>query len=302
MKKLLTSFCLALNLFGKAFAANLDYTNCQSLEDVIILETLQIKDSHPLDHENLANLYTCRGESYLLNDQYKNAIEDFKIANSHLGYSTNSDRDMILAFRGVFGASIGYDKLGMQEDCIQSLEQLQIIINQVGCDHCLENNPCQENSIKAANKKTFSYKIIKCNNISKNFYSSQNLILKCKHKKKSKQTEQEDTAITQDGTNTDTYDDILGPDQPPDSDWCKEIVVGVGAAMEVIAMKAPTPWVKGILMSAIAALTTRATKCCDAGNFWKACVAPITRKWRDWNNKAKVFTYPNQDNLELYTN
>ena len=294
--------CLGVSLVGKVFPGEIDYASCQSIEDVIALETIHIEKTHSFDHEDLANLHVCRGESYLLNNQYKNAVEDFKIANSHLGYATNSDGDMILAFRSAFGEAVGYDNLGMMEESLQSLEQLQVIANHVGCSHCLENNRCQQEIVETINKKTLPYKIVHCVNLSKDLHNFQHLIVKCKKNKDPKQMQPNSSSGVQNNASTDNYDDILGPIQPPDSDWCKEVVVGVGAAMEVIAMRAPTPWIKGALMGTIAALTTRATRCCDAGGFWKACVSPITRKWKDWNDRAKVFTYPNQSNLDLYTN
>ena len=54
--------------------------------------------------------------------------------------------------------------------------------------------------------------------------------------------------------------------------------------------------------SEIEALITRGVKCCQTGNFWKACVAPIARKWREWKNNKEKSILPNEQNLPLYIN
>lgn len=56
------------------------------------------------------------------------------------------------------------------------------------------------------------------------------------------------------------------------------------------------------LAQLIEALITRGMKCCQAGGFWKACVAPITRKWREWKNNKERSVLPNAQNLPLYVN
>jgi hypothetical protein len=70
--------------------------------------------------------------------------------------------------------------------------------------------------------------------------------------------------------------------------------------MDAIACLAPNIAVRVALIGVIEALLTRALKCCQAGGFWKACVAPIVRKWRDWNNNKENSILPNKQNLPLY--
>lgn len=100
-------------------------------------------------------------------------------------------------------------------------------------------------------------------------------------------------------TDHDDYSDILGPNKPPTPDWCEEVVVGTGRAMEIIAGLAPNYAVKAVLIGIIEALMTRCLKCCKTGDFWKDCVAPIARKWREWNNNQNHLP-PNSNNLPLY--
>ena len=47
--------------------------------------------------------------------------------------------------------------------------------------------------------------------------------------------------------------------------------------------------VKACVIATIDSLKERGLKCCRTGGFWKACVAPIARKWKkhktDWENR-----------------
>jgi len=95
----------------------------------------------------------------------------------------------------------------------------------------------------------------------------------------------------------DQYSDIGGPNDSPYPDWCEEVVTGVGRAMDAIACLAPSYSVKIVLIGIIEALITRGVKCCQAGGFWKACVAPITRKWKILDKNKNDNIYPNKDNI-----
>jgi hypothetical protein len=75
--------------------------------------------------------------------------------------------------------------------------------------------------------------------------------------------------------------------------WCEEVVVGVAKAMQEIVQKS----VRGkgkrtALAGIIAILETRALRCCETGDFWKACVLPIVKKWQLWKDKWNNFGIP----------
>ncbi len=93
----------------------------QRSQDVIVKETKEIESTESSNHAELAQLYVSRGENYLLDTQYQNAIEDFQKANSHLGYSSSVDTDMMIAFRVAFGEAVGYDNLGIPEKTQQAM-------------------------------------------------------------------------------------------------------------------------------------------------------------------------------------
>lgn len=250
-------------------AVTLDYSDCLTIQDAICKETRAIGDTFPTNYEELSQLFVARGESYLFEGQYENAVSDFLQATSLLG-NINPKNALTLAFRTEFGKIISYDNLAMHEMALEALEQFQTIVDHMICSDCLENHPCQDNAISSASRQSF-----------------QDLVIHCKHSKNEGQTQQ------------DNYSDILAPNPLP-SNWCMEVVAGTGRSMEVIALLAPNHAIKAALVGIIEMLTQRAIKCCQTGNFWKACVAPICRKWREWNNYKTQELFPNDKNLPLY--
>ena len=78
------------------------------------------------------------------------------------------------------------------------------------------------------------------------------------------------------------------------------MVVGVATSMQTIASMAHKWGVKAALIGLIEALKQKGLKCCQAGDFWKACVAPITRKWREWKNNKERQVLPTEENLPSY--
>jgi hypothetical protein len=260
---LVAYFCIAIGF--SSYATEIDYTKYKSIQDVIARETQEIHNISSADHEELAQLFVSRGESYLLNAQYENAIEDFHNAKSHLGYSHNVDTAMVIAFRAALGETVSYDNLGMTESTQEAIQQLQTIASYIGCANCMQDRPCQGMTMASSNILHFS-----------------NIIRPARKQ------------------NQDNYSDIIGPNEPPYSDWCEETVTGVGRAMDAIACLAPNYVVKVALIGVIEALMTRGIKCCQAGGFWKACVAPIARKWKEWKDKKENNIYPNSNNLPTF--
>ena len=100
----------------------------------------------------------------------------------------------------------------------------------------------------------------------------------------------------------DDYSDIYGPNQAPSLGWCEEVVTGVGRAMDAIACLAPNHGVKVVLIGVVEAMITRGVKCCQTGGFWKACAAPISRKWKEWKANKEKHGRPTQAQLPLYVN
>jgi hypothetical protein len=107
-------------------------------------------------HDELAQLYVTRGESYLLDAQYEKAVEDFYVADSQTEYVCNIANAMIVAFRTAFGLAVCYDNLGMQEEANLMLEQLKGIASNIGCDNCARHKACSELIFSAViNKRNF---------------------------------------------------------------------------------------------------------------------------------------------------
>lgn len=284
-------FCLFF--CAKLQANRIDETTCNSIQGMIERETREIAHTPSTHHEKLAELYTNRGESYLFNKQYEKAVQDFQNGLSHIGYFRDISTAAVIAFRATFGEVISYDNLGMHEQVQKTLAQLQTIVEYVGCNDCLENNPCLER-VKPSANRLFSHHLTKP---AVNTLKIRDRISACKHKKEKDSQPQGNQNNSQDN-----YSDIGGPNQPPEPDWCEEIVMGTATLMEGIALLAPSWAVKTTLIAVLEAFKQRALKCCQAGGFWKACVAPIVRKWGEWKNNKEKGILPNDQNLSLYIN
>ncbi|MDN3506126.1 MAG: hypothetical protein P0S96_02750 [Simkaniaceae bacterium] len=72
--------------------------------------------------------------------------------------------------------------------------------------------------------------------------------------------------------------------------------------MDAIACLASNHIVKAALIGVIETLVARGVKCCQTGSFWKACVAPIARKWKEWKDNKENHFPPTEGNLWKYIN
>ena len=72
--------------------------------------------------------------------------------------------------------------------------------------------------------------------------------------------------------------------------------------MEGIALLSSSWAIKTTLIACLEAGKQRALKCCQAGGFWKACVAPMARKWKQWKDNRERGFAPNATNLSVYMN
>ena len=259
-KVILVVACLSFLVGLKCFSDEIDYADCKTIEDVITRETEEIRNIQTIDHDELAQLHASRGESYLLSAEYEKALKDFQAACSEIKMSNDVESSMFVGFRILLGAAVCYDNLGMKDDCQLAIANLQAIVKYMGCQNCLKQRPRFEIS------RTFGN-------------GCQPFLRRCAN---------------------DNYSDIGGPDKEPELGWCEEVVIGVGRTMDAIAILAPNPAVKIALIGVIEALIQRGLKCCQTGGFWKACVAPITRTWREWNTNKKKGIFPNAQNLNLY--
>lgn len=150
------------------FSKECDYSHCRSLQDVINKETQEINITNQSNNQELAELYVSRGESYLLNNQYDKALEDFQNSNFHMGYCHDLNEIKIIAFRIAFGEAVSYDNLGMTKQAQDSIEHLKAIVMHIGCDDCIDHHPYQGMLAQSANEKPLkglvSYAINQANN------------------------------------------------------------------------------------------------------------------------------------------
>lgn len=257
--------CLIMSLFIVAFNASyadeINYSNCQSLQDVIVQETREIQNTNLAEHKELAHLHMLRAGSYTLAGASAEALDDIQTAYTHGRYCNDWATLVEVALNGSFFEVLNYDKLKMTEECDAALKNFQEAANLVGCPGC---HDCQNDFQHSSNTFHFS-----------------DLIKNCKHKSKKPSAPSAPAVV-------DDYSDILGPNVI-DPGWCEETVVGTAAAMMAIANQIDRFGVKVAVIGTIECLKERGLKCCRSGNFWKACVAPIARKWQklktDWEDR-----------------
>ncbi len=267
-------FCIGISIRLQASVIN--YSECRSLQDAIARETLEITSIDQDNYQELADLYVSRGESYLLDSQHEKAIEDFQKAIFYLEYSSDPDAANFTIFRALFGLVICYDNLNLDEQAQENLKKLQEISSRIGCNNYIDN------PIKKPPMERIDFH-------NKNRRAARSTGFHRGHSSRAQE-------------NQDSYDDVLGPNKAPSLGWCEEVIVGVGRAMDAIACLAPNYAVKIALIGIIEALMVRGVKCCQSGAFWKACVAPITRKWKEWKDNKEKNVLPTTQNLPRYTN
>lgn len=140
----------SLSLEVQAF--QIDYRKCESLEDVIKSETLQIEQTSYSNHEELASLYIARGESYLLAAKYNDALDDFQKANFQLEYINDEEVVFNFNFLSLLSEIVCYDALGYTEEADLGIKQLQLKVDQFKCTNCNRNTLESDNPILISNK------------------------------------------------------------------------------------------------------------------------------------------------------
>lgn len=98
----------------------------------------ETKSTGAFDLERHFQLQLSRGEHYLIQGEYKKALESFTEVSSHLQLMS-SECSLGLSFRAVLGQIISYDHLQMSENVSQGVQQLRAIISHMESAYC----PCQ---------------------------------------------------------------------------------------------------------------------------------------------------------------
>lgn len=87
---------------------------------IIERETTRIKETAPTEYQLLADAYSTRGESYLLLDQDRYALEDF-LSSYEYSLLVEGDDQTIPSLRALFGAFLVYARM-------ENLEQTQLLV------------------------------------------------------------------------------------------------------------------------------------------------------------------------------
>ena len=126
-------FCL---IGSKCLATEIDYNACNSLEEVIAKETIEIGKTSTADFAELAHLHVSRGESYMLAGSYEKALRDIQEGYAYGQKCDDRETLIAVALNGSFCEIIIYDNLGMTQECKVALTNFQDAANLIGCNGC----------------------------------------------------------------------------------------------------------------------------------------------------------------------
>ena len=189
---------------------------------------------------------------------------DFSQAIS-LQERSESTLDHGQAFRAHLGLAICSGIFGLTFEFEESIHILGHIIDEIQCSDCHAND--SDNSIldfDKSSKKIGSFSSLFTTRVPLRLLSSG------------------------DGNDEDA---ILGPDIPPRKGWCEEIVCSTSDLVRILASKSPIA-AQVALLAKIRQLEEKCLACCRSGAFWKTCVAPIVKKWKEWNEKWDLLRIP----------
>jgi hypothetical protein len=234
-----------------SFSRELNYC---ALEEAIANKTQQIAKTYATDHDELAQLYASRGEFHLFHFEYQQALDDFQTAYLHSQQISDDQTALFSAFQAIFGAAICYDNLEMHKAAQGSIQRLNLILDCMQyCEDCTER--------------------------------SSDLRLM----KSSLRVPEYNSLITLCANRGDDYSDIAGPNDVS-AGWCSECVKNTARKMrEMIDEYVKAYKQQQCLLQIVKRLENQAYNCCRSGAFWKSCVAPIARKWKEWKDFEEKF-------------
>ena len=95
-----------------------------------------IQQADPDDYNTLSDLYSSRGEDYLILDEDQNALTDFLLSYE---YALNcNEQDNNLLFRSLFGAFLVHIRSENIESAQEIFARLQSILSSSSCNECKE--------------------------------------------------------------------------------------------------------------------------------------------------------------------
>jgi tetratricopeptide (TPR) repeat protein len=129
LKLLYFSFiCILFNCHAEQ-----DYHLFNSIDEVIEYETGAIKRIVAETNEELAEYYISRGESYLISNQFEQALVDFQTAYE-LASDCNERVQPILVFRSLFGIAFASDESDSEEKLTEIASRLMQILDATTCN------------------------------------------------------------------------------------------------------------------------------------------------------------------------
>jgi len=261
-----------LNFLFTIACIGMEYSDCNTFEEVIAYETSIIDKIAENEYELLTDAYLSRGESYLLSSRYQEAILDLSTGYA-LALSCTSDQQPVLMLRALFCLAIVYGNLDMYEKVYELSNHIKIMLESFNCMLC-----------KNQNQQPINQKLRHFLHSPKSFdqvisgFDRQSLSL-AYH-----QSTNSAPYITQ------VNQPILGPSRISITE-CVDRVNGVQNAAKLLIIKARGE-IQYMLHMLIDDLSDKARFCCRKGGIWKECLQPIINKWHIWNEKWQIFGIP----------
>lgn len=216
-----------------------------SIQMAINSETTRISEISFSNYVEIAEAHITRGESYLICEEYENALQDFLTGLDAINYRNVGEKKE-LYIRTLFGLFIAYGNLNLFDQFYVTMEALRNILDSCKCENCHQINISSNNNCSKYLRNDFSSSLVKNQNSG------------CKAEEPS----------------------IAGPDVISVQD-CIERVDGTEFAIKALFSRARSE-IRFLAFEFIHALTVQARDCCYSGGLWKGCLRPIINKWQQW--------------------
>lgn len=285
--KNMTVLLLFLFVFQRfCSATEIDYTTFRSIEEVIEFETSSLSKTHHCDFEQLADLYASRGESLLLCNRFKEALDDFQQSYAYSEGIQDTNKYHMGIFRALFGQMLAYGDLDEPEMIHQIGECLNQILHSVQCSDCHKSPHVPSSLIDSASFPSAARRLstVSSSTVPPSMHSSKPKV----HATDQNYAKTDPSRVFLAADCEDVP--IYGPDQIPIQD-CRDFIDNTTKFTGILISKAK-PSVRALLTFTIDQLASQAKRCCNAGGFWKGCVQPLMNKYHQWNQKWKTFGIP----------
>lgn len=142
MKKCIFLITVLMSFFAtsSSSALELSYESFSSIQEVIDFETAYISHLARNDYEQLSEALIARAESFLIAQQFENALTDLNKAYELSRICKDHNAKQRLEFRSLFDMIIIYANLEMEKEAIEISDYLHQLIITLQCENCQDKH------------------------------------------------------------------------------------------------------------------------------------------------------------------